>query len=286
MDNEVEVVDGIEELPESTVELDWDSDEYSPTPSTEATKAEAEADQAEAADEGATETEAESEQTATDEANAEAAGNDDFLELKHFDEIRKVNKDEAKGLAQKGMDYDRIRGKLDTANAEIAKLKGYENFLEELKGDFPTVQDLIADTKAALYIEEQKKIGNTITKASALEHVKEQLKDFPVPEEKEELQPSAEQVEMAIKRDSFTRFAEIYTDVKAADIPKEVWDDVDKTNSLVASYSRYQMKQINAELEALKLEEKNRKRSTGSMKSKGGNNLESIADSVWNDETW
>ena len=33
---------------------------------------------------------------------------DQFLELKHMDTVRKVNRDEAKVLAQKGLDYDRI----------------------------------------------------------------------------------------------------------------------------------------------------------------------------------
>lgn len=35
---------------------------------------------------------------------------DQFLELKHMDTVRRVNRDEAKVLAQKGLDYDRIRG--------------------------------------------------------------------------------------------------------------------------------------------------------------------------------
>ena len=50
---------------------------------------------------------------------------DQYLELKHFDEVKKVTKDEARVLAQKGMDYDRIRNKLGEAEESNAKLQKY-----------------------------------------------------------------------------------------------------------------------------------------------------------------
>ena len=79
-----------------------------------------------------------------------APDTDQWLELKHLDEVRKVSKDEAKVLAQKGMDYDRIRSKLGEAEQANAKLQKYESFLNEIKGDFATLDDLMTDTRARI----------------------------------------------------------------------------------------------------------------------------------------
>jgi len=279
-ETEVGVIDVTDSA--ETIDAAWE-DDYSPTPSTEATDVEVEADQADAEVEAADETTAESEEPTTDESKADTSA-DEYLELQHLDDpVRKVSKDEAKQLAQKGLDYDRIRGKLDNANQEITQLKGYKDFLEEIKGDFASIEDLMADTKAAMYIAEQKKKGNVITKASALEYVKEQMAKMPAPQPAEEPTPSPESINDAIRKDSFTRFAETYPNIKAKDIPQEVWDDVNKTNSLVASYAKWELKQAKEELENLKLENKNRARSAGSMKTKG-TSAESIIDKYWNSD--
>jgi hypothetical protein len=51
-------------------------------------------------------------------------GSDQSFTLKHLDEIRTVGRGEVITLAQKGLDYDRIRGKYDEAAAALSKRDG------------------------------------------------------------------------------------------------------------------------------------------------------------------
>lgn len=203
---------------------------------------------------------------------------DQYLELKHFDTVKKVNKEEAKALAQKGMDYDRIRGKLDEANAINAKLQKYEDFLNELKGDFASIDDLMDDTRATLIADKE-----GITHDQALQRVrsanqwKEQVKQQSVNDR------NAVYEEM--RRESLTAFLSAFPGVKAKDIPQEVWDDMRTTNNLVASYAKYQAKKLADENAILKKNAQNKSRSTGSMKSSGKSQRDEI-DAMWYEDDY
>ena len=58
---------------------------------------------------------AEPEEPDDDQKSADAEPKADQFTLKHLDEVKVVGRDEVVSLAQKGMDYDRIRGKLNEA---------------------------------------------------------------------------------------------------------------------------------------------------------------------------
>ena len=215
----------------------------------------------------------------TEVEQPEADGADQYLELKHFDEVRKVTKDEAKELAQKGMDYDRIRGKLNEANTNIEKLQKYEQFLNELKGGFNSIEDLMDDTRARLLSDKE-----GITKEQALARVQSARQQA-------EQQQSKNQVDInsvleTMRRESLTAFKQAYPDVKAKDIPQEVWDDMRSTNSLVASYAKYVAKKLTEENATLKKNAENKARSTGSMKSSGNNSQRDEIDDMWYDDDY
>lgn len=62
----------------------------------------------------------------------------DQFELKHLGEIKKVTRDEVIALAQKGMDYDRIRGRLDELSGEKDERRAEINRdLEQFAEEFP-----------------------------------------------------------------------------------------------------------------------------------------------------
>lgn len=203
---------------------------------------------------------------------------DQFLELKHFDTVKKVNKEEAKVLAQKGMDYDRIRGKLEEASAINAKLQKYEDFLNELKGGFNSIDDLMNDTRARLIADKE-----GITREQALERVKSanQMKE----QAQQQARVNRNAVYEEIRRQSLTSFIEAFPGVKAADIPQEVWDDMKTTNNLVASYAKYQAKKLADENAVLKKNAENKARSTGSMKSAGKAQRDEI-DAMWYEDDY
>lgn len=206
-------------------------------------------------------TDAEAEQPEVKEQPAEDA--DQYLELKHFDEIRKVTKAEAKELAQKGMDYDRIRGKLSDAEANLSKLQKYESFLNEMKGDFDSIDDLINDSRARVLADKEQ-----ISYEEAVDRIQLSVQQQQIQQQMQQ-QLSPEAIAETMRRASLQTFLQKYPDVKPKDIPQEVWDDMNKTNNLVASYAAWKAKELANENEILKQNAKNKARSTGSMKSSG-----------------
>ena len=201
------------------------------------------------------------EETEPTEAKQPEPDADQYLELKHFDEVKKVTKDEAKVLAQKGMDYDRIRGKM-------TELQKYEDFLNEIKGDFATLDDLMNDTRARLMADK-----DGISYEDALKKVEDG---------KPQTNGNAdrEQVLDQIRRESVEAFAVAHPDIPVQDIPKEVWDDLFQTNNLEASYAKYEAKKLKDDNAILKKNAENKARSTGSMKSSGKAKMDEY-DAMW-----
>lgn len=196
----------------------------------------------------------------------EAPDTDQWLELKHFDEVRKVNKEEAKVLAQKGMDYDRIRGKL-------GELQRYEDFLNEIKGDFASIDDLMDDTRARLKADK-----DGISYEDALSKVKEKPA---------ETKQTKDEILEQIRQQSIKDFALAHPDIQVQDIPQEVWEDVFKTNNLEASYAKYEAKSLKDQIAVLQKNAQNKSRSTGSMKSSGNStNEKSEFDRIMESDDW
>ena len=248
----------------------WDDDD-----SNDEVFAEPESEEADQPSEESAETE---ETEPTEAEQSSATDTDQYLELKHFDEVKKVTKEEAKVLAQKGMDYDRIRGKLDEANGTLARLQKYEDFLNELKGGFETIDDLMNDTRARLIADKE-----GITRDQALERVRSanQMKE----QAQQQAQLDRNAVYEQIRRESLTAFLQAFPGVKAADIPQEVWDDMKVTNNLVASYAKYEAKKLKDENAVLKKNAENKARSTGSMKSAGKAQRDEI-DAMWYEDDY
>lgn len=249
----------------------WDDDDGGDYGFVES-ESEAEADQ-QSEEQVETET---TEQTETEQSDTESP-DQDYLELKHLDEVKKVSKDEAKVLAQKGMDYDRIRGKLGEADNVIKKLQTYEEFLKEIQGDFPTIEDLMNDTRARVKADKE-----GISYEDALAKIKET-------NQSKEAAPAVDEgaVIQKIRKASFEEFAREHPEVKPTDIPKEVWEDLEKTNNLSASYAKYEAKKLKEENETLKKNAKNKSRSTGSMRSSGNASYEkSEFDRIMDEDDW
>ena len=206
---------------------------------------------------------------------------DQFLELKHMDTVRKVNRDEAKVLAQKGLDYDRIRGERDAMQKDYAQLKKYENFLNELKGDFPSIDAMMTDTRARMLAEKE---GISYADAVAKVGVMQQG-----------AQPQQTQVQQGQpKVPAVDQFVQKYPGVKAEEIPQAVWDEVKRTGDLVGAYENYQntkvkddkIASLEQEIETLKQNQKNAARSTGSATSSGKTSSKSLIQQLWDEDDY
>jgi len=204
--------------------------------------------------------EAESEEPTENEDDEDLADDDDdttdFVELKHLGEIKKVSRGEAKKLAQKGLDYDRIRGKYD-------ELKGFEGkadqlkFLEELATAYgQPIEEVIEDWRIRKIAEDERVSED---KARA-EYYKRQLKNGGA-----KSAPATDPIKEKQTRD-FAEMKMEYPSLNPKDIPKEVWDAYTNPNNKRSLYAIY-TSHIN---KVTTSKTKNTNRSMGSVKSKGG----------------
>ena len=212
------------------------------------------------------------------EPEQKAEEEDQFLELKHMDEVRKVSREEAKTLAQKGLDYDRIRGERDAMQKDYAQLKKYENFLNEMKGDFPSIDAMMTDTRARMLAEKE-----GISYADAVAKAKLMHQEAKPEEAKREDQPQ--------RQDAVQRFVQLYPGVKAEEIPQSVWDEVKRTGDLVGAYRGYERQKqadriasLENEIATLKQNQKNAARSPGSMNSSGKTSAKSLEEKLWEED--
>lgn len=244
-----------------------------PTPDTE------EADHAEA-EEG----EAEAEETEPDDSSET-----DQFTLKHLGEEKTVSRDEVVTLAQKGMDYDRIRQKLDeatatnsTLNEEKAKTDETMSFLRDLakQQGFSDVNAFINETRAAVLADGE---GIDISVARKRLEIERKEKELAEKEakltatttEKDSAEAEARKQQEKQQAD-FLEFASEYTDIKPEQIPTDVWKIYGKGDcTLVQAYIRYENQQLKAKLAAAEKNAENKQRSTGSMRSAGNNNTNS-----------
>lgn len=248
------------------------------------------------AEEDTEETVEEGESTEAPEADqqteAEEQATDSFT-LKHMDEVRTVSREEIVPLAQKGMDYDRIKGQLDAARndlkdyekvkADLSKLNERLQYLDELaKEQGMTTDELIESTQVQVM---HHKTGKGIEVCRGI-----------VANERRARELQAQQAAVTSARDQnakrdadIAEFMKAYPELASdpKNVPNEVWEAVNKGESLLNAYRAYEVKALRAELEQQKAaaaEEKrkqeNKSRSTGSQKTKGTKTADPF-DALW-----
>lgn len=254
------------------------------------------------ADEGK-ETEADTEETVKEGESAKAPEADqqteaeeqstDSFTLKHMDEVRTVNREEIVPLAQKGMDYDRIKGQLETARndlkdyaqvkADLSKRNEQFQYLEELaKEQNMSLDELIENTQVQVM---HRKTGKDMEVCRGIVANERRARELQAQQAK-----ATETEDVKAKRDAdiaeFMReYPQLASDPK--NVPNEVWEAVNKGESLLNAYRAYEIKTLRAELEQQKAaaaEEKrkqeNKSRSTGSQRTKGKQTADPF-DALW-----
>ena len=220
-------------------------------------------------------------------------GNQTFT-LNYLGAEKVVSKDEAVTLAQKGMDYDRIRQKHEETLSELSTAKDKLSFFEQMASSQGKTLDQLIDSAMA----EQLATREGIDPAVALGRVQLDRERKQLEAEKAKLTKGADEKATAEKKrqDDITAFQKEYPDVFAKlatdknAIPATVWEDVNKGESLVVAYAKYERAQLKAELEKAKAEAEqtkqkqiNKSRSTGSQTTKGNTSAEDLIDRLWNE---
>ena len=231
-----------------------------------------------APDGGAAETAAEAgaeAQTETTEQKADAP--EKTWTLRHMDETKNVGEAEMVTLAQKGMDYDRIRAKYDESKPAMEIL----SIFAKQKG--VSVADYVS------FLRTEAKKADGLSEAEARRSIELEDREAAVTAREAEQaaeRQAAEQANAAAnaaaqrRKADIDEFAREYPDVARNPdaIPKEVWDAVAAGSSLTVAYAKYTAKQAREEAErtrsaaqAAQQTIKNAARSTGSMQSAGQN---------------
>lgn len=272
-------------------EDEFSFDGWEDEPADDETAEEAETDEEESeTEENAEESEADqpsgepAEENTEGDANAEEKAEeqkaDQLFELKHLDETKSVGKDEVISLAQKGMDYDRVKEKYDALKAEKDKFSGFEeqrDFIKELADAAgQSVDQFIDSTRARMYKTAMSQQGKAVDDLAALLKVqgdkaeRAKQREAEAAEAKAKEKTKAAEEDKAARAKSFKRFADEHKDVKAEDIPRSVWDDYAAgKGDLSDIYTRHENKQLKDEIARLRQELKNKGRSTGSRHSAG-----------------
>ncbi len=199
--------------------------------------------------------------------------------LKHLDSERAVGESEMVALAQKGMDYDRIRGKYDESKPAMEMLTRFAQKANMTVDAY--VENLRVKEKRAAGLEE----------AAAKKEVDLENREAKLAENKEQetqLQGKVAQqkAEIAAFREQFPEAAK---DPKS--IPPEVFEQARKGMGLVAAYAVHlkntaqaEAKAAKEQVAALEQNQTNAKKSAGSMRSAG--NSRRVIDpflSSWDD---
>lgn len=235
--------------------------------------------------------EAEKPEEVAPKENAEAKR----FHLKHLNEEIDVDESEVIKLAQKGMDYDFIRSEHDRLKAENARLKEADAFVNELAANSEqTVEQLIDSTRARLLVAKESKEGRTMGELEALQRVqrerqsREKAPVAPQAEEKPQQDVQEQKTEEQLKREKQQQiikdFVREFPNLDPKTIPEKVLIEGFQKGNLINAVNKWQNDVLRSENEKLKLQQKNRARSTGSMKSSGAAKRKDPYDAGWYDD--
>lgn len=229
--------------------------------------------------------EAEKPEETETETKAEEDADQRFT-LKHLGEVKEYNREETLALAQKGLDYDRIRQKLSEKEEAEKQHKDILAFVSELAGSKNvSVDEFMLDYRAMVMAQKEQ-----ISVDSAKERLQMQAREKALTErenalkEREEAQKSADTKRETVQQD-FAAFFKARPGVKAEDIPKEVYQQALDGTPLLTAYTVWENAKLKAELEAERKNKANAEKATGSTSSAGKKPKRDAFDEAWYDGT-
>jgi hypothetical protein len=184
-------------------------------------------------------------------------------EIKYMDEeITIDNVDDLKTTYQKGLDYDKKVQKLN----ELENSEEMTFLKSEAEKNGMTVKDYIKAIKdfeqEQIKVQESQEIEDMVDNGVSEEIARKVIETNRVAKElqAEKLKLQQEKQEEQIRKQKEAEdnaFLNAYPDVDIKSIPKEVFAEAQKSN-LLSAYREYENKQLKAELEKIKQNEKNK----------------------------
>ena len=186
------------------------------------------------------------------------------ISLRHLGKTYEIEPEEAKNLAQKGMDYDRIRSERDSMRPKIQQLEGLLSALSRHSG--MDQEELLHQAQAENLQRQAEEQGENLSYEEALARAE----DF-----------SFENSEELRRRESLLEFSRRFPDVKPENVPESVWEDFFAGGELSSLYALEENARLSARIRQLEQRERNHFRSTGSRRSAGERSGSALED-IWN----
>jgi len=205
-----------------------------------------------------------------------------------------VTREEIISLAQKGLDYDRVRAEMDNKQKNLESLEAEKRENELVLNEFlalakdsgyKTLDELIDETRANILAGRENVDIAIARRRVALDRRERALTA------REEATKASKQEESP---HGFDEFVVKFPDVKADEIPVEVWNAVDGGKTLTQAYTewkstnelealRAENERLTQQLEAEKKAAENRQRSTGSRQGMSPA-VDDEIDRIWNED--
>lgn len=222
---------------------------------------------------------------APEQAQEAPADPPELFTVKNRDETRQVTREELVTMAQKGWDYDHVRAERDQlrqyqdeANPALELVRAYaqrnnmsvEDYVDYCRREELMAQGVNEQTAAAqVAMEKQQAVLRMQQEQLAQQQAQ---RDAAAVQEKQK----AEQ-----RKQDMAAFLSAYPGVKGDEIPREVWEKVAGGVSLVQAYTMHRNQQLEAEIAAMKQNEKNQQTTTGSLAASNEGESRSEIDKWW-----
>lgn len=187
----------------------------------------------------------------TGEEMREQQKEDELYSVKYNGKEVNLTLSELKTNAQKGLNYDHIKGEL-----ENMKNSPERELLKRLSGE--KNMGVLDYLNSLLEAGEKEKVNSLMKKGLS----EEDAKRFVSLEREEKLKKTKEDSDKP-----FLDFAKAYPDVDPKTIEKSVWEEFSKSGDLITAYIKNENRQLKEKLLAIEKNAENEKKSVGSLKS-------------------
>ena len=206
------------------------------------------------------------------ETKEEMPENKPILAVKYDGVEKQLTEAEARELAQKGMNYDRIKQRYDElANSEeltllyqVAKEAGVSNRTEFVK----TLAQYSQHNAVNQYVEQLKQQHPDTDESVLRELAETKLRQQQKEQEEQRLntQQQAEKQQKEAFAAQYNAFITEYPNVDPAKLPDEVIQSMAAGETMLSAYRGYELKQLRAEKAAAEANQKNKNKALGSVK--------------------
>lgn len=193
-----------------------------------------------------------------------------FLDIKYNGENKSLTREEAVTLAQKGMNYDKIAGRLnELQNSPVMQslnnlasragmtVEEYTDRLQEFQQQ-AAINDIATDYKARY---------PDATDDMANEYAEQAYNNQLYQQQANEARKSQAEREAENNRyiQEVMKFQERYPDVKVEDLDNSVIDDINAGTPLETAYDRFLIRQLQARVTNNEVNDKNKANATGKL---------------------